>query len=864
VIGPTGTTRPFSLDRFQLEAMRSIDEGRSVVVAAPTGSGKTVVAEHAVRDARAHRQKLFYTTPIKALSNQKFHDLAREHGPEHVGLLTGDNAIRADAPVVVMTTEVLRNMLYAGSPLLADLRWVVLDEVHYLEDPYRGPVWEEVVIHLPRSTGLVCLSATVSNADELAGWIDTVHGATDLVTETRRPVPLEHEYVVGEKHRTHLHVVPVLHAGRPNRDGSDYDIGGGGRRRAGNDRRRWVTPRRAEVVHELQRRHLLPAIYFIFSRAGCDDAATALAGLRLELTTPAERRRIGAILDEHLAGLGPEEHEALDARSWREMVLGGVAAHHAGMVPPFKEAVERCFVEGLVKVVFATETLALGINMPARSVVIERLTKFTGEQHEVLTPGQYTQLTGRAGRRGIDHEGHAWVLWSPWVRFDEIATLAGSRSFELRSAFRPTYNMAANLVRRHGRDEALTLLRSSFGQYQASRDLARLAGEVSERRQAIAHLEARLVDRLPAGDDWRDLLGPGPGAADRAEIEAAVRALRPGTVARLGETLGVVLSVAQRGPFTRLTYADGRGRRQALHSTVLDAVPEVLGQVDLPQPYAPNDPGYASETARLLRNLVGDEAARDTAGARARSRRRALVRKAKQLQRAIDDADRVEQRLDQGAESLVREFDRVLGVLRDWGYVEGWDLTERGELLAGLYHECDLLVAEALSRGVLDGLDGPDLAGVLSAVVYEHRGADGPPEPWYPTRRLRERSAGLALIAAELAVVEDRHQVRPTRPPDPTFLPIAQAWAAGGSLEDVLHEEPLSGGDFVRVVKQLIDLLGQVARVAPEGATRRAALQAGDGLRRGIVAVSSMVTGPDADEPDDGDAGHPGSGTGQP
>jgi ATP-dependent RNA helicase HelY len=852
-------TAGFTLDPFQRQAMAAIDEGRSVVVAAPTGSGKTVVAEHAVARARAAGAKAFYTTPIKALSNQKFHDLTVTYGRSEVGLLTGDNAIAGDAPTVVMTTEVLRNMLYARSPTLEGLRWVVLDEVHYLEDPYRGPVWEEVVIHLPRTVGLVCLSATVSNAEELAAWVRSVRGDTDLIVETRRPVPLHHEYVVGERGSPRVYVEPTLVRNRPNPDGDRFDpVRGQPRDRArlrGRPARRWVTPRRGEVVALLQERRLLPAIYFLFSRVGCDEAAQTLAASGLQLADPRRRSRIDEIIDAHVGTLSASDLEALGFDRWRDGLRQGIASHHAGLIPPFKEAVEACFVEGLVQVVFATETLALGINMPARSVVIERLTKFTGETHALLTPGQYTQLTGRAGRRGIDEVGYALVLWSPWVSFRQVAELAQSRSFELRSAFRPTYNMAANLVRRHDRDEADRLLRSSFGQFQASRAIAEAAARADEVRAEAAEMEQALVADLGLGSSWRELIEPAAGAvrADRYEIEQALRALRPGTVVRLGpQEVGVLLSVAQRGPFSRVAYVDDRGAKRTVHSTALDAPPEVLGTAPLPDVYAPNDPAFATAASRALRAFVADrpEVADELSGRRPRRARRHLVRRARKLQGLIDEASGLDAQVQEGADSLIGRFDRILGVLDRWGYVDGWQLTERGELLTGLYHESDLLLAEALARGLLDELGPADLAGVVSCVVYEHRGAEPPGEAWYPTRVLEARCAALTDLAVELNAIEEEQGVPLTRVPDPTFVPVAQAWAAGGGLDDVLADTELTGGDFVRLVRQLVDVLGQLGRGAPDPATAKAARVATEALRRGIVAASAQV-----DDGPDGEAG---------
>ncbi|MFH1103657.1 MAG: DEAD/DEAH box helicase, partial [Actinomycetota bacterium] len=399
---------PFDPDRFQAEAGAAIDRGETVVVCAPTGSGKTVVAEAAVARALGRGERALYTTPLKALSNQKFGDFRRRLGAEAVGLLTGDNSINGRAPVVVMTTEVLRNMMYAASPDLADVGVVVLDEVHYLQDRARGPVWEEIIIHLDPGIRLVCLSATVANAEEFAGWIEARRGATTLVVETERPVPLESVYLLRDRWEGgRLRLLPVFEDGarrRPNGRLSAmlraHDAG----------HRRYGPPRRTETCEFLRQEGLLPAIYFIFSRAGCNGAAAAMVDHGLRLTTAEEAAAIGAAAAEHTAHLDTGDLGVLGYGRWLAGLEAGVAPHHAGLVPAFKETVEHLFAAGLVKLVFATETLSLGINMPARAVVLESLTKFSGEGHELLQAGDYTQLTGRAGRRGIDRRGTAVVL----------------------------------------------------------------------------------------------------------------------------------------------------------------------------------------------------------------------------------------------------------------------------------------------------------------------------------------------------------------------------------------------------------------------------------------------------------------------
>jgi ATP-dependent RNA helicase HelY len=784
-------------------------------------------------------------------------------------------------------------MIYAGSSALDRLEWVVLDEVHYLQDAYRGPVWEEVIVHLPQQVRLVCLSATVSNAAELADWIETVRGPTSVVVEDQRPVSLDNWFLVDDTQTDQLQLLPTLVDGRANPEGSRFDTDprDSWRTGRGRPRRRFATPRRVEVVELLASRELLPALYFIFSRAACDDAMSACVGAGLRFTSPDDRIRIREIVERHVANLSDDDLAILGYDGWLTGLEAGIAAHHAGMVPPFKEAVEACFIEGLVRVVFATETLALGINMPARTVVIEKLTKFTGERHEFLTPGQYTQLTGRAGRRGIDEEGHAVVLWSPFVAFDEVAGLASSRTFRLTSAFRPTYNMAANLVRRYNAADAHRLLGLSFAQYQADADVVRLEQRLEQRRGTLDQLRAEA--RCERGDvgEYRTLLEGdrtpkgAPAGSRSTAVEQGLRSLRPGDVLWLDGSGGhgrvAVLSVSHRkGGAVRVKALTGRRRVIGLGASDFEEPPEVVAKLVLPTPYTPTKPAFQQQVVAELHRVAArkpsssdDTDASDRRGRSGRSRegrrpvaeRSALqdhpvhdcpdrddhlraLRRAERLERELGDLER---RVRARTGSLVDTFDRVLQLLEGWGHLDGWSLTRRGEQLVRIYHECDLLIAEALEEGLLDDLEPASLAGLMSAFVYEQRNSGPDLEPWFPNRAIGQRADRLVQLAVELNADERGLGLPTTRMPDATFFPLAHAWAAGDDLDHVLADEDLSGGDFVRTVKQLIDLLRQLGVAAATPATAAAARSAADAVHRGVVAASSTVAGPRDDQGDE-------------
>lgn len=559
----------YTLDSFQITACERLEEGRSVLVAAPTGSGKTTIAEFAVFLARRERDaRIFYTAPIKALSNQKFHELCAEYGDDEVGLLTGDANIRGDAPIVVMTTEVLRNMIYAESEALHDLAFVVLDEVHYLGDRFRGAVWEEIILHLPRPVRLVSLSATVSNAEEFGDWMHAVRGDTDVVLSEHRPVPL-YQHVLTSKELLPLYVGEageLVARGRLNpelrmlegrggrsgggRRGRDREYGGQGRNQHGrkqhahnqhahNQRSRGSAPvrskriSRADIARALDETELLPAIVFVFSRNGCDQAVRQCLYDGIRLTTREERDEIRRVAHAEVADMSDEERRVLGVSEWIAGLERGIAAHHAGLLPAFKTVVEQLFQRRLVKLVYATETLALGINMPARAVAIERLDKFNGEERVPLTSGEYTQLTGRAGRRGIDTEGHAIVVWNDGVELESLAHLAGARSFPVKSIFRPTANMTVNLLQRMDFEVARDTLELSFAQFQTDRAVVDQARELRAEQESLASYDAAAAraqgsDRKRWEDRARKL---------RRKVERGRRqiASRTGTIARTFE-----------------------------------------------------------------------------------------------------------------------------------------------------------------------------------------------------------------------------------------------------------------------------------------------------------------------------------------
>ena len=468
----------FGLDRFQLEAIEAFDQRVNVLVSAPTGSGKTLIANYAIGRILERGERAFYTTPLKALSNQKFHELCAQFGPSRVGLLTGDTSLNRNADVVVMTTEVLRNMLLTESQQLMTLGLVILDEVHYLQDPFRGGVWEEVLILTPSAVRFVALSATVGNADFVGEWFSSVRGPTSIIVERERPIKLHDHVALVRRGQPHADVIDLLDGLRLSDEARRVDnlMKSTRRFRAGP---KWNgaksssppppfrAPRRSELLMALERDDLLPVIVFIFSRAACDDAVHQCRRDGLMFTSPDERREIEAIANARLIDFTDDDLTALEFADFLDSLRRGLAMHHAGMVPAFREIVEACFERNLLAVVFATETLALGVNMPARSVALERFTKFSDAGRAFLTSGEFSQMTGRAGRRGLDDEGHAIVCFSNEVALHDVARVALAPPSDLHSSFRPTYNFTANLINHFEFDTALEVVQRSYAQFEA-------------------------------------------------------------------------------------------------------------------------------------------------------------------------------------------------------------------------------------------------------------------------------------------------------------------------------------------------------------------------------------------------------------
>jgi len=839
------------LDPFQREACALVEQGKSVLVAAPTGAGKTIIAEFAIFKAMQESQaKVFYTAPMKALSNQKFQELVAEYGAESVGLLTGDTNVNSQARIVVMTTEVLRNMLYADSDLLTNLSYVVMDEVHFLADKFRGAVWEEVIIHLPRAVRMVSLSATVSNAEEFGDWLQAVRGDTEVIVSEERPVPLEQHVLVrgklldlfdaaggpnearsrmpavvtttaepvvvapvaygdrrgidkrarGQKGaaapvpglattRVNPELVRLSHGprtpqgGRGGFDGGKRHEGRGGRpaKQQGNGfggGGGGARTDRPALVELLDSHNLLPAIFFVFSRVGCDAAVQQVLRAGVRLTQKHEREEIREIVEERCRTLLDEDLGVLGYFEWLDGLERGVAAHHAGMLPAFKEVVEELFRKKLVKVVFATETLALGINMPARTVVLEKLEKFNGEARVPITSGEFTQLTGRAGRRGIDVEGHSVIQWADGLDPQAVASLASRRTYPLNSSFKPTYNMAVNLIDQFGRHRTREILESSFAQFQADRAVVDLAQKVRTQQESLAGYKKSMTCHL----------------GDFAEYSSIRR---------------------------ELSDLEKKGAGRSEHSS--------RGEREKRQ----------NQLNALRKRLK-------THPCHLCPDRESHARWAERYWKLKKQTDQITAEIRTRTGAVAKVFDRVTDVLTTLGYLESDAngkvvLAPSGRMLRRIYGERDLLIAESLRQGVWNSLDAPSLAAMAAALIYEPRRDEGQADernlPHGPFRAAFDATGDLWSNLDDL----ERDKRLPGSNPLATGLCMAMYhWAKGGRLDSVLIEADLAAGDFVRWTKQTIDLLDQLSVVAdsPVGATARKALES---IRRGIVAYSSVA-----------------------
>lgn len=852
---------PFPLDPFQLEAIDALNQGHSVVVSAPTGSGKTLVGEYAIHRALAHGQRVFYTTPLKALSNQKLRDFREQFGPENVGLMTGDLSVNREAKVVVMTTEIFRNMLYAevdrGDDPLADVEAVVLDECHYMNDSQRGTVWEESIIHCPPPVQLVALSATVANAGQLTDWIERVHGPTQLVLSDFRPVPLAFSFCSAKG----LH--PLL-----NDEGTGLHPNCKVWRSPKSTHRRGPkTPRPPQpeaaplpfVVAQMAERDMLPAIYFIFSRRGCDKAVRDLG--RLNLLTSEEQARVRERLNAFVASTP----EAVREGGHDDALLRGIAAHHAGVLPAWKELIEELFQQGLVKVVFATETLAAGINMPARSTVISALSKRTERGHRPLMGSEFLQMAGRAGRRGLDTQGYVVTVQSRFEGVREAGQLATSPADPLVSQFTPSYGMVLNLLQRYELPKAKELVERSFGRYLATLDLAEDERRIADLRQQLESLSGSATE-VP----WDDFEAYENERGRLREERRILRILQQQAEETLANELTLALQFASVGTLVSLKAPQLRGR---VTPAVIVAKREGAGQfplllcltdenvwilvpcqavvslhaelsclqvkdlVEPPDLHHLGEIRHGDQASGGLALAVGHMAHRhdmatpqyDLAGeVRSQAQLVQDLEQALEANPAHHKGDRKQikkqrRRMEELEEEIAerqrvlhhrsnRHWDTFLAlieILRFFGCLDDLEPTEIGRTVAALRGDNELWLGLALMSGHLDELEPADLAAVLEAISTEVNR----PDLWssYPPPPAAEEALhDLGGIRRELLRHQESAAVAMPLWYELELMGLVHAWAKGTSWSDLIANTSLDEGDVVRIMRRTVDLLAQI------------------------------------------------------
>ncbi|MGF1461541.1 MAG: DEAD/DEAH box helicase [Leptolyngbyaceae cyanobacterium] len=867
------TLFPFQLDSFQKDAVRALDEGKSVVVCAPTGSGKTLVGEYAIYRALDRGKRVFYTTPLKALSNQKLRDFREQFGFDNVGLLTGDIAINRDAAVVVMTTEVFRNMLYGTrigevGTSLTDVEAVVLDECHYMNDRQRGTVWEESIIYCPPELQIAALSATVENGDQLTDWLSQVHGPTELIYSDFRPVPLHFHYCHSKG------LFPLLNA-------QQTKINPRLKQRRSKD-----SSRRGKkdalsipyVVGQLHQRQMLPAIYFIFSRRGCDRAVTAMGSL--SLVDDAEAAALNEKIDEFLAW-NPDAARAGQVEPLRR----GIAAHHAGILPAWKGLVEELFQAGLIKVVFATETLAAGINMPARTTVISSLSKRTDNGHRLLMASEFLQMSGRAGRRGMDELGHVVTVESPFEGAREAAYLATVGPDPLVSQFTPSYGMVLNLLQRHTLEEARTLVERSFGQYLANLQLAPQRQAIAHLRDEIEHVRAqveafdesvladyvKLRERLREEKRLLKILQQQAAEVLQSDMGTALAFAIAGTTLSLkGKHVAVstplpavlVAKVPGSGKFPYLIcltqdnrwYVVATNDVAALHAeyTRLAADDGLVPPPDLAHKPGQHWPGdaetaliacqipqpppleeIAPEVKEQLSQTRGVEERLETHPAKEYGNPKKLLKQYQRIQRLEQDLRNREQALVNSSDRYWQEFISIMAVLEHFDCLDASQPTALGETAAAIRGDNEIWLGLALASGKFDRLSPAQLAAACAALVTE----TVRPDTWVDydhSAPVDEALSSLRQLRRELFQQQRRHNIMFPIWLEYDLIGLVERWIElgeavangpaegfGGSKKgkergdwaDLCSNTSLDEGDIVRVLRRTLDFLSQIPHV---------------------------------------------------
>ena len=860
------STINFDLDNFQEQAIKHFQKGNSVLVAAPTGSGKTVVGEYAVFSTTKINQRSFYTTPVKALSNQKYVELSRKFGVDRVGLLTGDNNINGDAQIVVMTTEVLRNMIYQTPEKLHDLGVVILDEVHFLADKDRGVVWEEILILLNKNTKIVALSATVSNVEEFAEWLRLTRGDCKFVIEENRSVPLTQLICTSSE------LIPLINKNEDSK--INRKIINLYKRSYTKNHVKNEIPTRVEIVELLRDYQLLPSIFFIFSRNGCDQAVEQLYKSNLKLTNELERDQISNFLKNRFDDIPTSDWSTLKISEWMDCAVRGFSAHHAGLIPQLKESAEILFQKGLLKVVFATETLAVGINMPAKSVVLERMDKWNGNNHEMLTPAEFTQLTGRAGRRGIDDSGAAVIAFHPHSEPRFIANLVASRTFELFSSFEPQYNMLLNLLEHRDLDETKKLLNRSFAQFTRDKQTAKIKERIEQEKTLISQMSKNLSCHKGNFESYYSMVleltnlekhGSNKTSKNFSSAKSLASSIHIGSVVKLKNSRRANLAVItqiMKSKKNRDEYwvvlDNSEGRKLNLQDFDLRDGALAQIEVDLQNDFSKRE--IRKNYSRLIRDISKTDSRKipkkelenAISDLRKNIRKHSChqcpelhnhLRVAESINRHQKNLESMDKIYRNSVFNISNKCDETINILKHFEFLQENDrkllLMPKAKYLKKIHSEMDLIIIETILSGILNNLSPENLAAILSGFIFTPR-KDEIEIPHNLPNELTRIAESIFHLAEEIILVERKYKIDNSRTPHFGIALQILKWGKGETLQKVLKNTEIAPGDFIRTTKQLIDLLRQIARLKIDKVSE-IAIQSIALIDKGVVSYEPNV-----------------------